>query len=213
MVRKSLLVVMGLLVVLSFSSMALAQEYWSWNQFNSQYERFKYEIKSYSTYYDYEVEDEVLVEKRQIQSVELRKKDDETTEVTMSITYDLPTAKLGDELSMMGLGLAWASGGGEWIGEFMMLGWFASDLELEVGSSMQVFDGSRIRVIEKQKVAGVEGYLCRKTVRGEDDAGNRVDTLVSEWVIAPNVGWPLAVRLFQNEQVKYSMELVEYDRK
>ncbi len=102
--------------------------------------------------------------------------------------------------------------GGEWIGEFMMLGWFAADLELEVGSSMQTFDGSRIRVLEKRTVAGVEGYLCTKSLRSEDEAGNRVDILTPKWVIAPKVGWPLLVRIYQDDEVKYVMELVEYSR-
>lgn len=212
MVRKLLFIVLSLVLVLSFSSLVFAQEYWAWNSFTAQYERLKYEITSYSSYWDYEVGEDVPVEVRQVQVMELRQKDEETTEVTMAYTYDTPTAELGDELSLMGLGMAWATGGGEWIGEFMMLGFFAADLELEVGSSMQVFDGSRIKVVEKQTVAGVEGYFCTKSVRNEDDAGNRVDVLTSEWVIAPNVGWPLLVRVYQDDQVKYVMELVEYAR-
>ena len=212
MVRKLLCIVLALVIVLSFSSLGFAQEYWSWNTFTAQYERFKYEIISYSSYWDYEVGEDVPVETRQVQVMELRQMDEETTEVTVSYAYDVPTVELGDALSMMGLGMAWATGGGEWIGEFMMLGFFAADLELEVGSSMQVFDGSRIRVVEKQTVAGVEGYFCTKTVRGEDGSGNRVDVLTSEWVIAPNVGWPLLVRVYQGDQVKYVMELVEYAR-
>ncbi len=213
MVRKSLFMVLALVVVLSFSSLGLAQEYWNWNKFTAQHERFRYEITAYSSYYDYDLGEDVPLETRQIQEIELRQKDDETTEVTMSYTYDVAQEKLSDELSLMGLGMAWATGGGEWIGEFMMLGFFAADLELEVGSIMQVFDGSRIKVMEKQTVAGVEGYFCTKSVRGEDGAGNRVDTLTSEWVIAPNVGWPLLVRVYQDGQVKYVMELVEYNRK
>lgn len=213
MVRKSLFMVLAVVVVLSFSSLGFAQELWAWNTFTAQYERFKYEITSYSSYYDYETGEDVPLETHQIQEIELRQKDDETTEISMSYTYDVAREKLADELSLMGMGMAWATGGGEWIGEFMMLGFFAIDLELEVGSSMQVFDGSRIRVVEKQTVAGVEGYFCTKSVRGEDAAGNRVDTVTSEWVIAPNVGWPLQVRVYQDGQVKYVMELVEYDRK
>lgn len=213
MVRKSLFMVLAVVVVLSFSSLGFAQEYWDWNQFTAQYERFKYEITAYSSSYDYDTGEDVSLETHQIQEIELRQKGDETMEVTMSYTYDVAQEKLADELSLMGLGMAWATAGGEWLGEFMMLGFFAADLEFEVGSTMQVFDGSRIRVVEKQTVAGVEGYFCTKSIRGEDEAGNRVDTLTSEWVIAPNVGWPLLVRVYQEGQVKYVMELVDYERK
>ena len=188
MVRKSLLIVLGLVVVLSFSSIAFAQEYWAWNKFTAEHERFKYEITSYSTHWDYDAEEDVFIETHQVQVMELRRRD-------------------------MGIGMGWATGGGEWMGEFMILGLFGADLELEVGSSMQLFDGSKIRVVEKQTVAGVEGYLCTKSVRSEDEAGNRVDVLTSEWVIAPNVGWPLSVRVYdEGDQVKYVMELVEYAR-
>ena len=212
MVRKSLFIVLSLLVVLSFSSLGFAQESWAWNSFTAQYERFKYEIASYSSFYDYDLEKDVPVEKWQTQTIELVHVDDETKQVTMSNTYNVPQNELGDQLSLMGLGMGWATGGGEWIGEFMMLGFFAYDLELEVGSSMQTFDGARIRVVEKQTVAGVEGYFCTKSRREEDSAGNRVDILTSEWVIAPNVGWPLLVRVYESDQLKYSMELVEYSR-
>ncbi|MCK9525395.1 MAG: hypothetical protein M0R49_05660 [Limnochordia bacterium] len=215
MVRKSLMIVLSLVVILSFSSLGFAQESWEWNSFTAQYERFKYEITTYSSYYDYDLEQDVPVEKQQTQVIELVRVDDETFEVTMASTYDVPQNELGDQLSLMGLGMGWATGGGEWIGEFMMLGFFASDLELEVGSSMQTFDGARIRVVEKQTVAGVDGYFCTKSRRQEDSDGKRVDILTSEWVIAPDVGWPLVVRVYNQEgdQVKYVMQLVEYDRK
>ena len=71
----------------------------------------------------------------------------------------------------MGMGLSMLMSGGDWFGELMLLGMFAVDLELEVGSSMQMFDGS-VRIVEKQTVAGVEGYRTR--VHGKRMAGNRV---------------------------------------
>jgi hypothetical protein len=152
------------------------------------------------------------METRQSQTMELRQMGDGITEVTRSYTHAIPQGQLSDELGMMGFGLAALMGGGEWFGEFMMLGFFATDLEFEVGSSMQTFDGARLRVIEKQTVAGVEGYFVTRSLRQEDDEGNRLDVLTSEWVIAPNVGWPLLVRVYQDGQLTYVMELVEYTR-
>ncbi|HHT69171.1 MAG TPA: hypothetical protein GXZ85_07950 [Firmicutes bacterium] len=210
MVRKSLIIVIGLLVVLSLSSLACAQDVWAWNQFTKPYELFKYQITQYTSSWDYEVGEDVLKETRQLQTVELRQVDDETTEVTIANTYDVPTNRLSDELSVMGMGLGWAMGAAEWVGEFMILGLFGTELELEVGSSMQTFDGSRIRVVEKQTVAGVEGYFCTKSRREDDGSGNRVDILTTELVIAPDVGWPLLVRVYKDDQVRYIMELVEY---
>jgi len=211
--RKSLIIVFALVVVFSFSSLGLAQEYWDWNKFDAQYEKFTYEITSYTTQWDWEIGEDVPVEVKQLQTVELERLDEETTELTMAYTYHVSQEELAEQLGLMGFNMSWIMGGGEWLGEFMLLGFFASDLELEVGNSMQVFDGSRVRVVEKQTVAGVEGYLCRKTVREEDEEGNRIEILNSEWVIAPKVGWPLLVRVYRDDQVVYVMELVEYSRK
>lgn len=213
MFRKSLIIVFALVVVFSFSSPGLAQEYWDWNKFDAQYEKFTYEITSYTTQWDWEIGEDVPVEVKQLQTVELERLDEETTELTMAYTYHVSQEELAEQLGLMGFNMSWIMGGGEWLGEFMLLGFFASDLELEVGNSMQVFDGSRVRVVEKQTVAGVEGYLCRKTVREEDEEGNRIEILNSEWVIAPKVGWPLLVRVYRDDQVVYVMELVEYSRK
>ena len=213
MFRKSLIIVFALVVVFSFSSLGLAQEYWDWNKFDAQYEKFTYEITSYTTQWDWEIGEDVPVEVKQLQTVELERLDEETTELTMAYTYHVSQEELAEQLGLMGFNMSWIMGGGEWLGQFMLLGFFASDLELEVGNSMQVFDGSRVRVVEKQTVAGVEGYLCRKTVREEDEEGNRIEILNSEWVIAPKVGWPLLVRVYRDDQVVYVMELVEYSRK
>jgi len=91
---------------------------------------------------------------------------------------------------------------------------FASDLEFEVGNTMQLFDGSRVRVVEEQKVAGVDGFLARKLIREEDEEGNRRERVTSEWIIAPDVGWPLAVKVFDSDgNLTYSMTLLEYERR
>lgn len=213
MARKSLFIVWSLLIVLSLSSLVFAQEMWNWNSFTAQYERFKYEITTYSKSYDYGLDEEVVVEEKQTQEIELVKMDEENTQVTLSNTYYVPQSKLSDELSLIGLGLNWLTDGGEWVTEIMMMGLFAYDLELEVGTTVQTFDGSRFRIVEKQTVAGVDGYYCTKSRRMEDSDGNRLDILISEWVIAPNVGWPLLVRVYSDGEVQYVMELVEYSRK
>ncbi|NMB02462.1 MAG: hypothetical protein GX971_13255 [Firmicutes bacterium] len=215
MIRKSLLMALVVVVLLSSSMVVFAQEYWAWNTFNAQEERFKYEVVSRTSEWDYEVGEEVWIENRQYQTLELRRIDDSTYEVTTGYTFNLPSDELGDKLSFMGgtIGLSMLFGAGDWFGELMMLGFFASDLELEVGNSMQTFDGSRIKVVEKMTVAGVDGYFATKHRRDTDESGGRVDILTSEWVFAPDVGWPLLVRIYEEDQVVYSMELVEYSRK
>lgn len=210
--RKSLLIVLALVVVLSFSTFVFAQEYWAYNSFTAQYERLKYKIVSYDYVDDYDTGESVLVETTQYQAMELRKIDEDTTEVTMAYTNFLSPKEVEENLAFMGGLFSFAMGGGEAFGELMFLGFFTQDLELEVGNNMQLFDGSRIKVVEKQTVAGVEGYFCTKSIREERD-GKRVDVLTSELVIAPDVGWPLLIRVYKDEEVRYVMELVEYSRK
>ncbi|MGI6149595.1 MAG: hypothetical protein ACOYEU_09605 [Limnochordia bacterium] len=215
MVRKSLFIVLSAVVVLSVSVVGWAQDVWKWNEFNADYERFYYESVTYTSSWDWELGEEVEIEVKTGQLLELRKVDDEYTEVTQGHTVLTPTAELKDQLSFLGgfFSLSSAFSSSMWISESMMLGMFAQDLELEVGNTMQLFDGSRIRVLDEVTVAGIKGYLVRRFRRETDEEGNRVDILTSEWVIAPNVGWPLDVKIYQEDKLVYQMTLKEYERR
>ncbi|MDI9441465.1 MAG: hypothetical protein GX101_06315 [Firmicutes bacterium] len=215
MFRKTTVMLLVVALVLLGSTVVLAQEYWAWNQFNTAGEKFKYEIVIRSLQWDYNAGGEYWQETKQYQTIEIKPIDAETSEVTMANTYAIPNDDLDDQLNFMGgmLNISLLTGGGLSFTEFLMLGTFAADLELEVGNSMQTFDGARIRVIEKRNVAGVEGYYFTRSMRETDADGNRVDILTSEWVVAPNVGWPLSVQIYQDGEVVYSMVLVEYERK
>ena len=119
-------------------------------------------------------------------------------------------------LSFLGGGfsaLASILSGGSLFSEMMMMGLFASELEFEVGNTMQTWDGSRLRVVEETSVAGVDGYLVRKMILKEDEQGRR-EIVVSEWIINPEVGWPLALKVFDEQgNVLYDMRLVEYAKR
>jgi len=214
MVRRSLVLVLSLIVMLLFGVSLSAQEYWAYGEFNQQYERFKYEITSYSYKWDYDLGEEVREETKQIQTLELNKIDDDTTKLTIAYTYDVPSKDLYDQFTFMGLsGLSsFMMSGGDWIGEIVMLNFYAEDMELEVGSIIQLYDGSRIRITEKQTVAGVEGYFFTRSERHQDDDGNRIDVKISEFVVAPDIGMPLLVRIYSGGEVSFIMELVEYSR-
>ncbi|MGB3993986.1 MAG: hypothetical protein WBM10_06080 [Limnochordia bacterium] len=214
MIRKLMVVSVAVCVLLSFSTLAWAQDYWNYNVFPYNYERFVYEVTTYGTAWDWDIGEEVVVETKMQQFLEIRKLDEENAEVTQGQTQVYSYEDLGEAISFMGGlgGLAMLSGG-PWFGELMFLGMWAADLELEVGNNMQLFDGSRVRVVDEQTVAGVRGYLVRKFVRETDEEGNRQDITTSEWVIAPNVGWPLSLTMYEDGEVSYEMVLVEYERK
>jgi hypothetical protein len=194
--------------------LAWAQDLWNYNVFPYDYEKFVYEVINYTKSWDWDTDEEIITEKKSIQVTELRKLDGENHEVTQSFTNVMESEKLFNELSFLG-GLSGLSllMSGDWFAEMMFVGLWAADLDLEVGNTMQTFDGSRVRVVEEQTVAGVKGYLVRKSIRETDDEGNRVDILTSEWVIAPNVGWPLKLVMYSEGEVVSSMMLIEYERR
>jgi hypothetical protein len=214
MSRKLPIVVLSVVVVLSCSMLAWAQDLWNYNVFPYDYEKFVYEVINYTKSWDWDTDEEIITEKKSIQVTELRKLDGENHEVTQSFTNVMESEKLFNELSFLG-GLSGLSllMSGDWFAEMMFVGLWAADLDLEVGNTMQTFDGSRVRVVEEQTVAGVKGYLVRKSIRETDDEGNRVDILASEWVIAPNVGWPLKLVMYSEGEVVSSMTLIEYERR
>ncbi len=214
MSRKLPIVVLSVVVVLSCSMLAWAQDLWNYNVFPYDYEKFVYEVINYTKSWDWDTDEEIITEKKSIQVTELRKLDGENHEVTQSFTNVMESEKLFNELSFLG-GLSGLSllMSGDWFAEMMFVGLWAADLDLEVGNTMQTFDGSRVRVVEEQTVAGVKGYLVRKSIRETDDEGNRVDILTSEWVIAPNVGWPLKLVMYSEGEVVSSMMLIEYERR
>ncbi len=214
MLRKTSLLILLLLLAAVPVSAAAWGETWKWNEFNADYEKFYYEIISGSTSWDWELEEDVWVESTSYQLLEVTKIDDESWMVTQAQTSRMTKDELEGLSFMGGLSGLMALMGGNWFSEFMVLGMFASDLEFEVGNTMQLSDGSRVRVVEEQKVAGVDGFLARKLIREEDEEGNRRERVTSEWIIAPDVGWPLAVKVFDSDgNLTYSMTLLEYERR
>ena len=164
MSRKLPIVVLSVVVVLSCSMLAWAQDLWNYNVFPYDYEKFVYEVINYTKSWDWDTDEEIITEKKSIQVTELRKLDGENHEVTQSFTNVMESEKLFNELSFLG-GLSGLSllMSGDWFAEMMFVGLWAADLDLEVGNTMQTFDGSRVRVVEEQTVAGVKGYLVRKS--------------------------------------------------
>ena len=188
---------------------------WQWNQFTKDYEKLYYEIRNYALTYDYDTGNEVFVESKNYQLLEVKKLGDGEFEVTQAVTSIMNEKEI-EGLSFLGGGfsaLASILSGGSLFSEMMMMGLFASELEFEVGNTMQTWDGSRLRVVEETSVAGVDGYLVRKMIRKEDEQGRR-EIVVSEWIINPEVGWPLALKVFYEQgNVLYDMRLVEYAKR
>lgn len=214
MIRRKMLFTVVVMALLTVSAPVWAQDVWQFNVFSADYEKFVYEVVSYGQSWDWELGEEVLLETSYLESWTLRKVGDEL-EITMGVTYSLPADSAQEELGFLtGIySTPLFMGDGKWMAEYIMLNMFASGLEFEVGNSMQLFDGSRVRVVSEQTVAGVKGYLVERFVRETDEAGNRIDTVTSQWLVAPKVGWPLGVTVFDNGEATFRKILVEYERR
>ena len=99
------------------------------------------------------------------------------------------------------------------LGEYTWLSMAASDFELEVGNTMQLFDGSRITVVGEQTVAGLQGYLIRKYIRDADENGNRIDIVTSEYDRTQRRSRAFGRNVYRHGEPYYSKTLIEYERK
>ncbi len=157
--RKLLYISFILVVVLSLGASVFAQEYWEVNRFTQQQEILKYKITSLglSSEWDWETAEETITEivKVQYLALEVSKVDEQTIEVITSYTNYYSPQNLQDKISLLGGLFTTMITNAEAFGELMMMGFFAEQLELEVGNNVLLFDGSRIKVGGKQKLAGV----------------------------------------------------------
>ena len=214
MIRKAILVTVFAFALLSVSVFGSAQNLWRLNEFTAAYERLLYELVSYDEMWDEGLEEFIEKENVYYEQWEMVA-DDGRLEVTMGYRYWLPREHVKQDMSFMGALLKAPSflREDQAMADYTWIALAAEDLDLEVGNTMQLFDWSRVRVVGERTVAGITGYLLNKFDRETDEHGNMVEIVTSEWVIAPNVGWPLAVTLYRHGEPYYSKTLIEYERK
>lgn len=94
--RKILLGTLLAVVVFAVSGFVSAQDLWQWNSFTADYERFYYEIVSITTEWDYDSYEDVQVENRYYQLLELKRSGDGWVEVTQGYSYMVPQNELAD---------------------------------------------------------------------------------------------------------------------
>jgi hypothetical protein len=214
MIRKTIPAAVVVLTLLSVCTVGWAQEVWRFNEFTASYERFLHEAVSWDEVFDWDLLEDVIQETVFYEQWELAAGDEEM-EVTMGYRYWLPLDYVKQDMTF--LGAAWDSPSiwkeAEGMEEYKSLSLVAEDLELEVGNTMQLLDGSRLSIVGEETVAGLKGYLVRMFIRETDEDGNTVETVTSEWVIAPEIAWPLAVTLYEDGEVSYRKTLVEYERR
>lgn len=79
------------------------------------------------------------------------------------------------------------------------------EMELKVGEKMSFFGAGRAEVVGKEKVAGVEGFVCHLFMKQDDG-----EQKVAELVVNPDLPLPLRSRTFEDGELRFEMELIEY---
>ena len=219
------LVVLFLVVILGIvSTGVMAGEYWKFGEFHKDREFFKYRITTYQyernnseddTVYELENEEVIFY-----QLIITRKNDD-----LVNISYSYQKDYTGEEfesqdssekLMLLSSGNLSNIGTVGWItSNIIILSSQAENLELEVGSSMSTWTGGKIKITDKKRLAGVEGYVCDYLDVSKNEDGDRISKKTMEWIINPVIGLPISIKTFdpQMEKIIRSMELVDYEVK
>ena len=88
-----------------------------------------------------------------------------------------------------------------------MFGTLLSQMDLVVGEKMSFFGAGYAKVVKRETVAGVEGFLCE--LYGKQD---EKDVKVAELVVHPDLSLPLRSRTYQDGELRFEMELLEYKK-
>jgi hypothetical protein len=222
MLKRS--IVASLLIMLFiglFFAEATAEETWAPLEFLRDKEFFRFKITTYEKTYDYSDDEEKEIIKSKVYYYEFSVDNTGEKSSTYSYKYEWNVEKEeskrkdsygyydSEVFSQMMGGLFLSP-----ITEVMASAIFLTDADIEVGATITTFIGDRIKITGKEKVCDIEGYVCKFQRATEDDRGKKVYVDKAEWVIAPDVGFPLRVKNFKDDgQIAYEIELVEYSNK
>jgi hypothetical protein len=84
-----------------------------------------------------------------------------------------------------------------------MYGAFFGEIEFEVGEKMSLFGMGVIKVTDKVKVAGRDGYVCQLFAE---------DELQTEWTIDPKLPLPLWSKIYEDGEIQHEIELLKYEK-
>lgn len=133
---------------------------------------------------------------------------DEKGEPVYDVIYktraQLPKSKLGAETAFG----VWNTYGVSLSLAFMnpMYGMIFSQMDLAVGEKMSFFGAGKVEVLDKVSIAGRSGFRCiLKTTQGEEEV------LTSEWVIDPDLAFPLKAITYNKGKVATVIEMTGYE--
>lgn len=127
--------------------------------------------------------------------------------VSYTTTTAVPLSELGPETAFGG-----AAGFG--MGPAMMLMMnpmvgFMDQMTLAVGEKMALFGAGRIEITGKEKLAGIEGFVCKFFGPKQED-----EPLQFEWVVNPDLAMPLRSVTYDGEGNKtWEIVLQKYEKR
>jgi hypothetical protein len=81
-------------------------------------------------------------------------------------------------------------------------------MEFEVGEKMSFFGAGKAEITGKENIAGRNGYVC-KYYQKDDEKG---DVLMGEWVIDPDLGFPLRSIMYDDGEIQSEILLLNYTK-
>jgi hypothetical protein len=188
------LVTAALLIALSTNSQG-----WEPYNFNGD-EKYEFEI----TYYD---NNEATTG---YYGIEMKStgKTDENGEKLYEVVYTnkgmIPESELGEQTAFG----FWSSYGMSLSFVFLnpMYTMLFQQMEFEVGEKMSFFGAGKAEITGKETIAGRNGYVCKYFQKDEEKG----DVLVGEWVIDPELGFPLKSIMYDEDEIQSKIELTNY---
>lgn len=81
-------------------------------------------------------------------------------------------------------------------------------MEFEVGEKMSFFGAGKAEITGKESIAGRNGYVCKYFQKDEEKG----DILVGEWVIDPELAFPLRSVMYDGDVEQSKIELINYNK-
>jgi len=135
---------------------------------------------------------------------------DKNGEKLYEVTYTnkglIPESELGEQTAFG----FWSSYGMSLSFVFLnpMYAMLFQQMEFEVGEKMSFFGAGKAEITGKESIAGRNGYACKYFQKDEEKG----DVLVGEWVIDPELAFPLKSIMYDDDEIQSEIILTNYTR-
>jgi hypothetical protein len=190
-------------VLIVLMSLGMASQAQNWEPYNFKGD----EMYTFKIIYDEDGDGKTAIYSIDIKSTgEKNATGEHMHEVTYTTSAVIPENELGEQTAFG----FWSAYGMSLSFVFLnpMYTMMFTQMEFEVGEKMSFFGAGKAEITGKERVGNREGYVC-KYIQNDGDEGEQ---LVGEWVIDPELAFPLKSVTYDGEEVQSHIELVEYKK-